>query len=135
MVANIAVIEDEPELRALYHLALTSGGYEIAFMSGRVDQAVRAYEECTRKPVLVIMDVRLEDGSGIDAAIKILSSDASARFLFATADSDQLSPVTVSGIVGILQKPFSLKAFISAVNRAMIQQHRIQPAHESPGYA
>ena len=119
MVAYIAVVEDEPELRSLYCLVLKSSGYDISFSASGVEEAVRAYESSLVKPALVIMDVRLTDGSGIDAAEKILSLHPSARFLFATADADVLTGIITPGSIGVLQKPFSLREFLDSIRKAL----------------
>lgn len=119
MVASIAVVEDEPELRSLYCLVLKSQGYAVSFTASGVDEAVKAYEASPEKPALVIMDVRLEDGTGFDAAAKITSSNPEARFLFATADADVVNRMAVKGTTGVLQKPFSLRDMMKSINRAL----------------
>ena len=134
MVASIAVVEDEPELRSLYCLVLKSRGYEVSFTASGVEEAVQAYESSLVKPALVIMDVRLTDGSGIDDAEKILSLYPGARFLFATADAEVLGGIVIPGGIMVLQKPFSLKDFLDSISKALssscppyLQQY--------PGYA
>ncbi len=119
MVASIAVVEDEPELRSLYCLVLKSQGYAVSFTASGVEEAVRAYEASPEKPALVIMDVRLMDGTGFDAAAKITSSDPGARFLFATADADAVNRMAVKGTTGVLQKPFSLREMMKSINQAL----------------
>ena len=119
MVASIAIVEDEPELRSLYCLVLKSRGYSVSFAASGVEEAVKAYEASPEKPSLVIMDVRLVDGTGIDAAEKIALADPGARFLFATADADAICSLHVQGASGVLQKPFSLKDLLDSISRAL----------------
>lgn len=134
MVASIAVVEDEPELRSLYCLVLRSRGYEVSFIASGAEEAVRAYEASQVKPSLVLMDVRLGDGSGIDAAERILSSNPGARFLFATADADIVSELDVPGTIGVIQKPFPLKILIDTINKVLSSP--CPPSlHRYPGYA
>ncbi|WP_424359364.1 response regulator [Methanocella sp. MCL-LM] len=123
MVASIAIVEDEPELRSLYCLALKSRGYSVSFTASGVEEAVRAYEASLEKPSLVIMDVRLVDGTGFDAAEKIALANPEARFLFATADADVVSSMVVSGMTGVLQKPFSLKEMLDSIGMALASRH------------
>jgi DNA-binding NarL/FixJ family response regulator len=115
----IAVVEDEPELLALYRIMLASKGYAIAFMSADADEAVDNYACCKKKPDLVIMDRRLKQSSGIDAACRIAAIDPAARILFATADADRDLAAGVPGVVGILQKPFPMGAFFMAIECAL----------------
>lgn len=119
MVASIAIVEDEPELRSLYCLVLKSRGYSVSFTASGVDEAVKAYEASAEKPSLVIMDVRLVDGTGFDAAEQIASANPDARFLFATADADAVSDMAVHGTTGVLQKPFSLKDLLDSISSSL----------------
>jgi DNA-binding NtrC family response regulator len=118
----IAIVEDEPELQALYRLMLASRGYAIAFMSADADDAVKCYEECEKKPDLVIMDQQLYRSSGIDAAERIAAMDPGACILFATADADLCREARVPGVAGVLQKPFSMGDFFAAIERALVRE-------------
>ena len=118
MHSVIAVVEDEPELQALYRLMLAAKGYGIAYMAANADDAVDRYARCATKPDLVIMDRRLDRSSGLEAARRILDMHPEARILFATAD-DSEGLRGPPGIVGILQKPFSMEAMFGAIERAL----------------
>jgi CheY-like chemotaxis protein len=122
LASLIAIVEDEPELQALYRLMLTSRGYAIAFVSANADDAVRCYEECEKKPDLVIMDQQLYRSSGIDAASRIVAGDPEACILFATADADLCLAAGVPGVAGVLQKPFSMSAFFAALESALVPE-------------
>ena len=122
MAGVIAVVEDEPELQALYRLMLAARGYGIAYVSASADDAVDRYARCAQKPDLVIMDRRLDGSSGLEAAQRILALHPEARILFATADADQDLMQGPPGIVGVLQKPFSMEAMFGAIERALAGQ-------------
>lgn len=117
----IAVVEDEPELQALYRLMLASKGYRIAFVSADADDAVHQYLSCEKKPDLVIMDRRLKSSSGDDAACRIAAMDPEARILFATADASQEFAASLPGVVGVLQKPFPMIALLTAIDKALMR--------------
>jgi CheY-like chemotaxis protein len=116
----IAIVEDEPELQALYRLVLASRGYAIAFVAANADDAVENYAHCEKKPDLVIMDRQLIRSSGIDAACRISAMDPGARILFATADADICLTADVPGVTGVLQKPFSLATLFAAIESALV---------------
>lgn len=122
MAGVIAIVEDEPELQALYRLMLASKGYEISFVSADADDAVKCYEECQKKPDLVIMDQQLYRSSGIDAAGRIAAMDPGACILFATADAEMCLEAHVPGVAGVLQKPFSMGAFFAAIESALVRK-------------
>lgn len=114
----IAVVEDEPELQALYRLVLKTKGYSVAYVSANAEDAVCMYEHCPVKPDLVIMDRRLDNSSGEEAAQRICRMHPEARILFATADTDKdLS--SQPNVVGVLQKPFSMDAMFRAIEGAI----------------
>jgi CheY-like chemotaxis protein len=115
----IAIVEDEPELQALYRILLRSRGYSVAYVSATADDAVCRYEDCTVKPDLVIMDRRLQGSSGEDAARRICEMHPEARILFATADADTDDLSARPGVVGVLQKPFSMEVMFTAIERAL----------------
>jgi DNA-binding response OmpR family regulator len=122
----IAIVEDEPELQALYRLMLASRGYEIAYVSADADDAVKCYRECGKKPDLVIMDQHLCRSSGIDAAGRIAAMDPGACILFATADAELCLAACVPGVAGVLQKPFSMDAFFAAIESALVREESSQ---------
>ena len=98
---------------------LASKGYAIAFVSANADDAVDRYLSCEKKPDLVIMDRRLKESSGVDAACRIVASDPGARFLFATADADRSLVNEVPGVVEVLQKPFAMVTLFTAIEREL----------------
>jgi CheY-like chemotaxis protein len=120
----IAVVEDEPELQALYRLVLKSKGYSVAYVSANAEDAVCKYEHCPVKPDLVIMDRRLENSSGEEAARRICRMHPDARILFATADADLGMLSSQPGVVGVLQKPFSMDTMFRAIEGAIGEDER-----------
>ena len=119
MAGFIAIVEDEPELQALYRLMLAAKGYDVAYVSASANDAVDRYARCEKKPDLVIMDRRLDGSSGMDAARRILDMHPGARILFATAEADGDIPRGRPGIVGALQKPFSMEAMFLSIESAL----------------
>lgn len=115
---TVAIIEDDTDLQFIYRMVAESRGYTVAYTAGSCDKAVEEYKRCQSPPDLLIIDNRLYDSSGIDAAKDILNVDPNARFLFATSDlviesADELN------MVGVLHKPFSIYELASMMNKAM----------------
>jgi len=132
----IAIVEDEPELQALYRLMLSLKGYGIAYESANANDAVDRYANCAKKPDLVIMDRRLEGSSGVDAARRIVEMHPEARILFATADADQRLMAVLPGAVGVLQKPFLMGDLFQAIESALARDDNgIPPRHRAPSFA
>ena len=66
------MVEDDAATTAFLTDNLTADGFEVATASG-VEEAIRAVE--ARGPELVVLDVMLEDGSGLGVLDAIRSSD------------------------------------------------------------
>ena len=68
-------------------------------------------------PDVVLMDLRLPDGSGLDACREILAARPATRVLFLTSYSDEEAVVStvLAGAAGYLLKEIGSKALISAI--------------------
>ncbi|MEQ1795942.1 MAG: response regulator transcription factor [Nitrospira sp.] len=85
---------------------------------GEADSRARAVEEVHRtKPDIVIMDMRLPDGTGSDACRDILSAFPRMRILFFSAYSDDsdLYNAIMAGGHGYLTKDVSAKELLRAI--------------------
>ena len=60
---SLLVVDDEPDLRTLYELALLREGYDIE-TAGTVEQAMMQLKDRTYSAL--ITDMRLPDGTGLD---------------------------------------------------------------------
>ena len=86
-----------------------------------VGQAARMKEAkklCLRlRPDLALLDIRLSDGSGVDAAREILACSPHTRVLFLTsfADDHTVTEAILSGGHGYLLKDISSTALIRAI--------------------
>ncbi|HEX7765201.1 MAG TPA: response regulator transcription factor, partial [Nitrospira sp.] len=77
-----------------------------------------AITQCRRaKPDVVLLDIRLSDGSGIDAARDILSTHPETRILFLTsfADEHTVLEAILSGAQGYLLKDIASTALVRAI--------------------
>lgn len=104
---RVLVVEDEAVVAMDIESRLRSMGYEVA---GRADTAASAVESAeTVRPDLVLMDIRLRDGSdGIEAAAEIAERlELPVVFLTAHADEGTLERAKHMGPAGYLLKPFS----------------------------
>ena len=72
---KLLVVEDDGPTAAFLADNLTADGFEIAVASG-VHEAVRAVE--LRAPALIVLDVGLEDGSGLEVLDRIRAADGAA---------------------------------------------------------
>jgi DNA-binding NarL/FixJ family response regulator len=98
-----------------------------------VGQAARAEEAkklCLRlKPDVVLLDIRLPDGSGVEVAREILSSCATTRVLFLTsfADDHTVIEAILSGAQGYVLKDIASDALVRAIKTVASGQALIDP--------
>lgn len=85
--------------------------------AGTVSEAVR--RTGFDSPDLVVMDVRLPDGSGIEACRDILSSFPDVKVLMLTsfADEEALMSAILAGAAGYLLKRIDSKVLLDSVRR------------------
>jgi two-component system response regulator PilR (NtrC family) len=80
--AQILVVDDEPDLRTLYELALVREGYNVQGV-GTLDEAVQHLAQ--QRFDVVITDMRLPDGLGIDLLHRLRDQHRTERCVVITA--------------------------------------------------
>jgi two-component system response regulator DevR len=95
--------------------------------AGTVAEAVK--EVARHRPDVVLMDLRLPDGTGVDACRDILSLHPETRVLFLTSHSDQDAVVStiLAGASGYLLKEIGSKALLSAIDMVHGGQSILDP--------
>ena len=116
---QLLLVDDHEVVRAGLR-ALLEGveGIAICGEAGSVAQAVEAARRL--QPQVVLMDLRLPDGSGLDACREILSSLPQTRILFLTSHSDEQAVETtiLAGAAGYLLKDIGHNVLVEAIKDA-----------------
>lgn len=97
---------------------------------GQARSKADAIAQCRRtKTDVVLLDIRLPDGSGIDAAREILAAHPSIRILFLTsfADEHTVLEAILSGAQGYVLKDIASAALIRAIKTVAAGQPLIDP--------
>lgn len=96
---------------------------EAATMATAVQDALRL------KPDVILMDVRLPDGSGVDACREILASCTGTRVIFLTsyADDDSVLAAVLAGAHGYVLKEIDSAALIRAIHLVAEGQSILDP--------
>lgn len=114
---HILLVEDDRLVAMSIARGLERAGFSVA-TTGSGQEAVRMCRE--RPPALVIMDIRLEDISGLDAARQIQGQDGiPIVFLSAFADSELVRDAIVQGGLGYLVKPIELNQILPMIESAL----------------
>lgn len=116
----ILLVEDEDSLNRGICLKLSKEGYHV-YSASSLQEAGLLFE--THSVELVICDIGLPDGSGIDFCRRLRQQGSKVLFLFLTALDTELDMVNGydAGADDYITKPFSLMVFTSKVN-AMLRR-------------
>ena len=130
---TILIVDDHEVVRAGLR-ALLGGieGMEIAGEAGSVAEAVR--EAARLAPQVILMDLRLPDGSGLDACREILSAAPATRILFLTSYSDEQAVMStvLAGAAGYVLKDIGYKALVGAIRDAAAGRPILDPRIAEP---
>jgi len=103
----VLIVDDDAGVRALLERLLAEAGLEIATAAGVAEarQLAPAW-----RPDVLLADVRLADGSGIDLAVELLAAQPGLRVVRMTG-SDETGEVPWP----VLTKPFDLALAVRLV--------------------
>jgi two-component system OmpR family response regulator len=117
---RVLVVDDDDSIRDLLTMALEHSGYEVV-LAATCHEARNAVER--HRPELIVLDVMLPDGDGIDLCRRLRASGLRSPVLFLTArdaTSEKVRGLTVGGD-DYLTKPFSLEELVARV-RALLRR-------------
>jgi two-component system KDP operon response regulator KdpE len=118
--ARVLMIEDEPEIRRFVRMALESEGLEVfeaaTLQRGLIDSA-------TRRPELVVLDLGLPDGDGLDFIREFRGwSQAPILVLSAREGEERKVQALDAGADDYLVKPFGVSELLARV-RVQLRRH------------
>jgi len=118
---RLLVVDDEPDLRTLYELTLLREGYDVE-SAGSVEEGWALL--CERGPggyQLVITDMRLPDGSGMDLLQRMQAAGRQEKAIVITAYGSPENAVEAlkAGAYDYLTKPVDLRQFRAVVASAL----------------
>jgi signal transduction histidine kinase/ActR/RegA family two-component response regulator len=116
--AVILVVDDEPAVRRAHRRTLRAEGFSVLEASSRAEalSVVRQAEHLD----LVLCDVGLPDGSGVDVARELCQEHGPLRLMFASGHAaDALSRYGLDGRVRFIQKPVGNRELLASVHRAL----------------
>lgn len=120
---RILVVDDEPDIRNILHILLSSRGYEV----DEAENGLRAVELVRAQPDydLIILDIMMPGMDGVSACAEIRRhSVAPILFLTAKAQPADMSDAYGSGGDDYLIKPFSNHELFLRVD-SLIRRYRV----------
>ena len=125
---KILVVDDEPMIREIARVRLTSAGYEVLEASDGREALVLVRKE---QPALILLDLSMPEMSGLDVVREIRNDPRliEIRVLIMTAidpDEEVSSALRHYGVAEILSKAEFVKSVVSRVQEILSGQvHRV----------
>lgn len=119
-MADILLVEDKDSLRRVLRLTLENAGYSVA---EAVDARAALNEIATSRHRLVLTDLRMPNGSGLDVLRSARAADADVPVIVMTAfgSIDEAVQAMKDGAHDFLQKPVDSNHLLLLVERALEQ--------------
>lgn len=116
MVIRLAHVDDHETVRlGLASLILDEPDLEIAVAGSTVDDILGMLDQID----LVVLDIRLSDGSTVEHNLGVLQARGARVLAFTAADDPaELRVASRAGVLGILRKSDSREAILDALRRA-----------------
>ncbi|MCX8562386.1 response regulator transcription factor [Mycolicibacterium mucogenicum] len=112
---TVMVVDDHPIWRDAVARDLEDSGFAVVATAGGVAAAGR--RAAVVKPAVVVMDMRLSDGSGVEATTQVLAVSPASRVLVLSAsdERDDVLEAVKAGATGYLVKSASKAELADAV--------------------
>ena len=126
----VVVIEDEPQIRRFVRAALEAEGWQVF----EADTAKKGLSEAgTRKPDLLVLDLGLPDGNGLDL-IRDVRGWSGVPIIVLSARSSEADKIAAldAGADDYLTKPFGVGELLARV-RANLRRPRAAATHGTLG--
>ncbi|WP_281291724.1 response regulator transcription factor [Saccharothrix saharensis] len=131
---RILVVDDEAYLAELVAMALRYEGFETATAASRAEARTRT---AAFEPDLLVLDVVLPDGSGVDFCRELRRAGHRAPVVFLTArdaTEDKITGLTAGGD-DYVTKPFSIEELVVRVRAVLRRSHPDTRGAERLGFA
>ena len=130
---RVLIVDDHEVVRVGLRTVLSrQDGINVVGEAGTVTDAVA--ESCRLKPDVVLMDVRLSGGSGVDACRAIRDSCPATRVLFLSSyeDDEAVLAAVIGGASGYLLKHVNAEGLLRAIHAVAQGQSILDPAITQP---
>ena len=114
-MTSLFIVEDDISIQNLYIKYLKLFGFEVIDSANNGEEAIKKFKLFKNKPDLILMDHRMPVKDGIETTKELLKMDNNIKIIFASADKTIKKQALSLGIIGFLEKPFSLKELVEYI--------------------
>ncbi|SEA01110.1 DNA-binding response regulator, OmpR family, contains REC and winged-helix (wHTH) domain [Porphyromonadaceae bacterium KH3R12] len=122
---KVVFVDDDLEFGKLIGMSLTALGYKVHFQT-----SLAGMEEIIRQfsPSIIVLDVEIGDGNGIEKAKELIALFPSIPILFVSShtDIDFITEGIAAGGVNYLKKPIEIKELDAYIKRFANREHTQQ---------
>jgi two-component system, OmpR family, KDP operon response regulator KdpE len=125
---RVLIVDDEPPIRKLLRMGLTTQGYQIL----EAPNGKTALELVAEKPDLIILDLGLPDVQGLDLLRTIRARDEKVAIVVLSSRGDEAAKVQALdlGADDYVTKPFGTEELLARMRAAL--RHQLQVHGERP---
>lgn len=130
MSAHILVVDDDAEIRRLLARYFGEQGFRVSLAGNRVECEARLDKEAID---LVILDVMLPDGSGLDICRSLRARLPNIAIILVTALKEEVDRIVglELGADDYLAKPFSPRELVARMRAVLRRAPAVKPATQS----
>lgn len=127
MVRVVVVDDHEVVRKGIIAYLTTDSNIEVVGQAGSGNQSIPIIKK--EKPEVVLMDLMMEDGNGIEATTKILEIDPNCRIIILTSfyDDEQIFPAIEAGVFSYILKTSSASEIVDVIMKAAKGENVIEP--------
>src|SRR2546425_11635626 len=127
---KILVVDDEPPIRKLLRMGLSTQGYEVL----EAPNGKASLEVLAQKPNLIILDLGLPDMQGLELLRMMRARNEGVPIVVLSSGGDEVSKVQALdlGADDYVTKPFGMEELLARMRAAL--RHQLQVQGERPGF-
>lgn len=117
---TVLIVEDEPQVRQFVNKVLTRAGYD-TIVAGSAKEAADKVQSHPGPVALVVSDIRMPGGSGLDLAndLATIRPGTPVLYISGLVDSIVVESIARQDPLVLLMKPFTAQELLNRVRRML----------------